>query len=249
MDEETGDFDRLTHLQKQLEAEATALFEVRQREGRGLSEQEYRRAFEVVEASNLIANILARHAKRQQRIAGAPPPPPRPPVIAARPRRPVRRTLPRRRIRVRRTAAPLATRTRGRRGEGARRAAPAKEGGGADPEPPGPALAPGVEGDPVPRILNRLARSAAWARLPLGEQQWIRQFLSLGLSAQSRAAVADVFAAADHSKGEHEVGPLWLGPELPVGGLLVRDHLGLWRILWITEVLDGAPTQPAEGSA
>jgi hypothetical protein len=234
-----SDYDTLARLQVRLEAECAVIFGIPRREGRAISSKEYRRVFDLIDACHLIEGILDRHAKRQRRIAGSPPPP-QPPVIAARPR-PVKRALLPRRVRIRRTSAPLATRAR----RGAR-ASPRKA--AADPDPPGPPPL-SAEGDPVPRILGRLSRSAAWERLPPGEREWVGQFLALGLSPQTRAAVADVFAAADHSEGERTIGPLWLGPELPVGGILIRDALGLWRILWITEILDGAPTRPAEGSA
>jgi hypothetical protein len=230
--EEAGDYDRLAHLQAQLEAEATALFEIGRREGRSMTEQEWTRSFEVVEASNLITGILARRAERQRRVAGSPPPIP---AVAARPRRPVQRALLPRRTRVRRrTAAPLATRTRGRRGEGARRAAPAKEGGDPDPAPKSispvrPPL-PEAEGDPA-RILGRFVRARAWALLSPTERRQIVALINHGLTPGAKAAIDHVFARAAIARGEHPgCGESFFAFPVPTRSVLTRDRLsGLWR--------------------
>ena len=214
----------------ELEAEAAAFFGIRQREGRSLTKQEYRRVFHLIKASHLIEGILDRHAKRQRRIAGSPPP--QPPVIAARPR-PVKRALLPRRARIRRTSAPLVARTR--RGEGARTSS-AKEGGaGADPDPaptpPGPPLSLGGEGDPA-RILGRFARTRAWSLLTPAERRQIVALINGGLTPQAKASIDGVFQQSAINHANHPgVGELFFWVPFPTRGLLIRNDRGLLRIL------------------
>jgi hypothetical protein len=241
MDE--NDFETLTRCRASLEAEAIALFGIRQ-QGRDLTPQEWSRTFQIASACDTIDRILARRAERQRRadLAGGRSVEPPPPVIVV--RRIVRRT----RIRRRRTSVPLVARSR--RGKGARRAAPAKEGGDPDPEPTSPVRPPlPAEGDRA-RILGRFVRSRAWALLTAAERRQIIALINGDLTPQAMAAVDAVFQQSALNRNEHPgPGTLWFGLPFPVHAILVRNAGGLFRVLAFDPDSNFADDWPVEGSA
>jgi hypothetical protein len=248
------------------------VFEIKEREGRALTPQEWSRTFALVEAIDQIDNIFRRRAERQRRIAK------QPSVIAARPRRPVRRALLPRRARTRRASAPLVARTRTRRGAGTR-ASPKKAAGDPDPaptptsEPPDPALAPGAEGalegiladhEPpwiVPPAATAIARLAGtdtelWGLLAPRDRREIIARINFGLSRADSQWIAELLQQASHRDGWHWpiVGQLWLTDQVPTGGCLVRycdprtgRNRGPWCVLYVTASF--AARLPPEGSA
>jgi hypothetical protein len=257
-----SDYDTLARLQVRLEAECAVIFGIPRREGRAISSKEYHRAFELIDASDLIANILARHAKRQRRIAGSPPPP-QPPVIAARPRPVKRALLPGESASGghRRRSPPALSAALGLRQE---RPPPTPNprtlrfrwGQKVPPKAFSPITIPCGPRQPPATAIARLARCDLWAWLPPHHRREIIARAAAGLSRADCDRIAELLQRASHAAGWHwPIMPLWLSDDVPPLGCVVRyrdprtgHNRGPWCVLHVTASF-AARLLPSEGSA
>jgi hypothetical protein len=105
--------------------------------------------------------------------------------------------------------------------------------------------------DPEPTgALVRFRKTRAWQLLQPADRRRVIDHLRSNSSAMA-VLIDDVFAAAALSRDEHPgSGDLWIGPELPINGMLIRDrHDGLWRIVQFDPDSTAHETWHTRGSA
>jgi hypothetical protein len=100
---------------------------------------------------------------------------------------------------------------------------------------PRPAVAarasPPAEPDPT-GALERFQKTRAWQLLQPADRRLVIKYLRSG-SPAAAALIEDVFTASALARNEHPgAGEVWLGPQFPINGMLIRDRRdGVWRIL------------------